>query len=95
MYNYPVEIFGEAVLRNRALPDTAMENKLPMNSGDVSREHEATENQTEFWNKISREYEPAVKVHSYRKVSQASKLIDCNMKMRICASLSEFMRSSE
>lgn len=92
VYDAPVEMFGEAVFRNKTLPDTCMENRLPMRAKEaiLGLNKENLSNPADvkaYWDRISDKYEPAMKVHSFRVLTQVDKLLECNLKLRICQKL--------
>lgn len=94
IYNETVELFGETVFRSRAHGDTEMENKLPRNTKDFINEINELElsgqSKSGFWSTVSQKYEAALKVHSCRFVTQATKLVECNLKLRMCQKLRDY-----
>lgn len=85
VYSEPVELYGEAVFRAKSHTDSEIENILPMTVKDaiVQQRKETHKSAALFWDSIQERYEPAIKVHSYRLVTQIDRLVDCNMRLRV------------
>lgn len=91
VYNEPVEVYGEAVFCSKSHGERKIENILPKTVKDAKIEcrHLDPKATVQYWSGIKEDYEPAVKVHSYRLVTQLDKLIDCNLRLRILDKLRE------
>lgn len=85
VYNTPVEVYAEAVFRNKAHHDKDAANILPWTVIDSLNElnHYPATSASQYWSSIKDKYEPALKIHSYRLITQLDRLIDCNLRLRI------------
>lgn len=86
-YGQPVEVYGEAVLLKEGRT-TRSSPELPRNIKDAYEELKTVDPEQIplFWELLQKEYQPALKIHSYRFITQPSKLIDCNLRLRIVSS---------
>lgn len=84
-----MEIYGEAVFRSKSHRDRDTQNILAKTIKDVLIEYNdiPSAEQSQFWMNLNQNYEPALKVHSYRLVTQVDKLIACNLRLRISTKL--------
>lgn len=89
VYNEPVEVYGEAVFHSKHHGTRTLENILPMTAKEANRLCPSSDSRAKFWSDIKDQYEPAVKVHSYRLITQTDRLIACNLRLRTLDKLRE------
>lgn len=91
VYNQPVEVYGEPVFYSKLYGESTMQNILPMTSRDAQIATGGLDANAavQYWSDIRDQYEPALKVHSYRLINQMDRLITCNLRLRMLDKLRE------
>lgn len=73
------------MLLKRGRTNLSKKSSLPRNIRDAFEESKTVKPELIplFWDLLKEEYEPTLKIHSYRLITQPRKIIDCNLRLRI------------